>query len=163
MLDYPLLFNLMKGGKITISPVNIEARKALGIRSGDTVVVTQKVVDKGAGKEGKDKTRLQEFEGLVLSVKHGNEAGSTFTVRRTIDGIGVERIFPLYSPLIDSVEIVRRARLRRSKLYHIRDKAAKQIRRQMRSELHVKPVVVAEPVSKEEVAEVAAEETAKAE
>lgn len=153
----------MKEGKITISPVNIEARKALGVRSGDTVSVTQKVVDKGGGKDGKDKTRLQAFEGLVLSVKHGHEAGSTFTVRRTIDGIGVERIFPLYSPLIDSVEIIRRAKVRRSKLYHIREKAAKQIRRQMRSELHVKPVVVDEPVSKEEVAEAVVAETAKQE
>jgi len=142
----------MTQGKIIISPINIEARKALGVRAGDTVNVTTKVVDKGSGKEGKDKTRLQSFEGLVLSVKHGSEAGSTFTVRRSIDGIGVERIFTLYSPLIDTIEIIRRARVRRSKLYHIREKAAKEIRRQMRSELHVKPVVIAEPVAKEEVA-----------
>ena len=112
-------------GKITISPVNIEERKALGVRAGDTVRVTTKVVDKGSGKDGKDKTRLQDFEGLVLAVKHGAEAGSTFTVRKTIDGVGVERIFPLYSPLIDEVEIIRRARVRRAKLYHIREKAAR--------------------------------------
>ncbi|OGG72954.1 50S ribosomal protein L19 [Candidatus Kaiserbacteria bacterium RIFCSPLOWO2_01_FULL_53_17] len=145
-------------GKIIISPVNIEERKALGVRAGDTVRVTTKVVDKGSGKDGKDKTRLQDFEGLVLAVKHGAEAGSTFTVRRTIDGIGVERIFPLYSPLIDEIEIVRRARVRRAKLYHIREKAAKEIRRQMRSELHVKEAPVADAVvPKEGVVAVAAE------
>ena len=152
----------MAVGKIIISPVNIEARKALGVRAGDTVKVTTKVVDKGSGKDGKDKTRLQDFEGLVLAVKHGAEAGSTFTVRRTIDGIGVERIFPLYSPLIDEIEIVRRARVRRAKLYHIREKAAKEIRRQMRSELHVKEAPVADAVvPKEEVVAVAAEEVKK--
>ncbi|HEY4498984.1 MAG TPA: 50S ribosomal protein L19 [Candidatus Paceibacterota bacterium] len=137
----------MNLGTIKVSPVNMDARKALGLRAGDTVQVVQKVVDKGAGKEGKDKTRLQTFEGLILSVKHGAEAGATFTVRRVIDGIGVERIFPLYSPLIDSIEIVRRARVRRAKLYHVREKAAKEIRRQMRSELRVVKEKVAEPVA----------------
>ena len=117
----------------------MEARKALGLRAGDTVSVVQKVVEKGTGKEGKDKTRLQTFEGLILAVKHGSEPGSTFTVRRVIDGVGVERIFTLYSPLIDSIDILRRARVRRAKLYHVRDKAAKEIRRQMKHELNIQP------------------------
>ena len=143
----------MSLSNIKISPVNMEARKALSLRAGDVVNVVQKVVDKGAGKDGKDKTRLQSFEGLILAVKHGSEAGATFTVRRVVDGVGVERIFTLYSPLIDKIDIIRRARVRRSKLYHIRDKAAKEIRRQMRSELNVKPTPVLEPVPKEEVAE----------
>ncbi len=102
------------------------ARKALGLRSGDTVRVWQKI------KEG-DKTRLQAFEGLILSRKHGDEPGATFTVRKVIDGVGVERIFPLYSPMIDEIEIVRRSKVRRSKLYFVREKAAKEIRRQMRN------------------------------
>lgn len=152
----------MTRGTIIISPVNMEARKALGVRAGDTVRVQQKVVEKGNKEKGeKDKIRLQAFEGLVLAVKHGKEAGSTFTVRKTIDGVGVERIFPLYSPLIDTIEIVRRARVRRAKLYHIREKAAKEIRRQMKSELHVASVEVAEPISKEEVAAEAAVEEKK--
>jgi len=149
----------MTATNIKVSPVNMEVRKALGLRAGDTVRVTQKVVDKGAGKEGKDKTRLQAFEGLILSVKHGNEAGSTFTVRKVIDGVGVERVFPLYSPLIDTIEIIRRARVRRAKLYHIRDKAAKEIRRQMRSELHIREKTDVTISPKETVAEVVAEET----
>ncbi len=111
---------------IIISPVNMEARKDLGIRSGDTVRVWQKLEEKG-------KTRLQVFEGLVLAQKHGSEAGATFTVRRVSSGIGVEKIFPLYSPSIDKIEIVRRSKVRRSKLYYIREKVAKEIRRQMRN------------------------------
>ena len=80
----------------------------------------------------KDKTRLQAFEGLVLARKHGTEAGATFTVRRVASGVGVERIFPLYSPNIDKVELLKRSKTRRSKLYYIRDKAAKEINRKMR-------------------------------
>ena len=104
----------------------MSARKSLELRSGDTVRVWQKI------KEG-EKTRLQAFEGLILARKHGNEAGATFTVRKTIDGVGVERIFPLYSPVIDEIEIVRRSKVRRAKLYFVRTKAAKEIRRQMRN------------------------------
>jgi len=110
----------------TISPVNVEERKTLGIRAGDTVRVHQKIQEKG-------KTRLQVFEGLVIARKHGNEAGGTFTVRATLSGVGVEKIFPLYSPLIDKIEIVRRSKVRRAKLYYIRDKVAREIRRQLRN------------------------------
>lgn len=106
---------------ITFTPVNVEARKKLGIKSGDTVRVYQKIEEKG-------KIRLQMFEGLVLSVKHGTEPGATFTVRKVSSGVGVERTFPLYSPVIDRIEIVRESKSRRSKLYYIRDKAAKEIR-----------------------------------
>jgi len=115
----------MKSAVIT-SPVDMAARRALGLRAGDTVRVWQKIT------EG-EKTRLQAFEGLILSRKHGDEAGGTFTVRKVIGGIGVERIFPIYSPMIDSVEVIRRSKVRRSKLYFIREKAAKEIRRQMRN------------------------------
>lgn len=108
------------------SPVKISERKALDIRSGDTVRVWQKIQEKG-------KTRLQAFEGLVIAVKHGKEAGGTFTVRKIASGVGVEKIFPIYSPMIDSIEIIKRSKVRRAKLYHIRDKAAKEIRRQMRN------------------------------
>lgn len=115
-----------------ISPVNIEERKKLDLRSGDTVKVTQKIIEKDK-KTGKLKTRPQVFEGLILSVKHGKEAGGTFTVRKVASGVGVERIFPIYSPNIEKVEVIRRSKVRRAKLYHIRDKAAKEIRRQMRN------------------------------
>jgi ribosomal protein L19 len=87
--------------------------------------VHQKIEEKG-------KTRIQVFEGLVLSRKHGAEAGATFTVRRSTGGYGVEKIYPLYSPMIDKIEIVKRSKVRRSKLYYIRRTALKQISKRMK-------------------------------
>ena len=109
-----------------LSPVKVEERQKLDLRSGDTVRVSQKIQEKG-------KTRIQMFEGLVLARKHGKEAGATFTVRRVASGVGVEKIFPLYSPMIDKIEVIKRSKVRQAKLYHIREKAAKEIRRQMRN------------------------------
>ncbi len=125
--------------KKVITPVNIEGRAKLGVRPGDTVRVTQNIVElkKGRGTDKKEKTikntRKQVFEGLVIAVKHGKEAGAMFTVRATLSGVGVEKTFPLYSPVIDSIEIVKRSRVRRAKLYFIREKAAKAVRRQLRN------------------------------
>jgi large subunit ribosomal protein L19 len=110
---------------VNISPVNMDERKTLGIKAGDTVKVHQKIKDK-------DKTRIQIFEGLVLARKRGNEPGATFTVRKVASGVGVEKIYPLYSPLIDKIEIVKRAKVRRAKLYYIREKVNREIKRQMR-------------------------------
>src|SRR5713226_3203251 len=111
---------------VKVSSVDMEARKNLDLRPGDTVRVWQKI------EEEKGKTRLQAFEGLVLARKHGTEAGATFTVRRVASGVGVEKIFPLYSPMIDKIEILKRARVRRAKLYYIRHKVAREARRQLR-------------------------------
>ena len=125
--------------KKVITPVNSEGRAALGIRAGDTVRVVQNIVElkKGRGTDKKEKTvknaRKQVFEGLVISTKHGAEAGGMFTVRATLSGVGVEKTFPLYSPVIDSIEIVKRSKVRRAKLYFIREKAAKAVRRQLRN------------------------------
>ncbi len=122
------LLQLMQLKNIKISPIDMEARKKIDMRSGDTVRVWQKI------KEG-EKTRLQAFEGMILAIKHGKENGGTFTVRKVIDEVGVERIFPLYSPVIDSVEVLKRAKVRRAKLYYIREKAAKELKRHLKSEL----------------------------
>jgi len=122
-----------------LTPVNAEGRAALGIRPGDIVRVTQNIIElkKGRGTDKKEKTiknaRKQVFEGLVIAVKHGKEAGGSFTVRATLSGVGVEKVFPLYTPLIDSIEIVKRSKVRRAKLYFIREKAAKETRRQLRN------------------------------
>ncbi|MDP3645579.1 MAG: 50S ribosomal protein L19 [bacterium] len=110
---------------VTHSPIDMEARKNLDLRVGDTVKVHQKIEEKG-------KYRIQLFEGLVLARKHGGEAGATFTVRRVASGVGVEKIFPLYSPMIDKVEVIKRSRVRRAKLYYIREKVAREARRQLR-------------------------------
>lgn len=130
------------------SPVEVNLRKKMDIRSGDTVRVWQKIQEKG-------KTRLQAFEGLVIAVKHGKEAGATFTVRKVSSGVGVEKIFPLYSPMIDSIETLKRSKVRRAKLYHIRDKAAKEIRRQMRNIRSVKDTEEVEAEAETETEEVA--------
>lgn len=124
-----------KINKIKFSPVNIEERKALDFKAGDTISVSSKILDeKASGKKGEaNKFRFQTFEGIVLARKHGKEAGATFTVRKVASGVGVERIFPLYSPMIGKIEITKRARARRSKLYYIRTKAVKDVRRKMRS------------------------------
>lgn len=109
-----------------ITPVKTDERTKLGIRPGDTVRVHQKIIEKG-------KTRTQAFEGLVLATKHGHEAGATFTVRATLSGIGVERVFPLFAPFIEKIEIVKRSKVRRAKLYFIREKVAREVRRQLRN------------------------------
>lgn len=111
---------------IAFTPIDTEARKNMDFTSGDTVRVWSKIEDKG-------KFRLQAFEGLVLARKHGTGPSATFTVRKVSNSVGVERIFPLYSPMIDKIEVTKRAKTRRSKLYYIRDKAAKEIRRKMKT------------------------------
>lgn len=116
---------------IKLTPVDIEARKGLSFASGDTVRVWNKI------KEADGKTRLQAFEGMVLARKHGTEMGATFTVRKVASGIGVERVFPLYSVMIDKIEIVRHAKTRRSKLYYVREKAIRDVRRKLKADTRV--------------------------
>ena len=91
------------------------------IRPGYTVKVHQKI------KEG-DKQRIQVFEGLVIAKKHGSGINATITVRRVTQGIGVERIFPIHAPFIEKIEVVKKHKVRRAKLYYIRHKSAKQAR-----------------------------------
>jgi len=121
--------NSQKLTKLTLSPVNLESRRKLEFSSGDTVRVWVKVLEDAE----KKKYRLQAFEGTVLARKHGKQAGATFTVRRVASGVGVERVFPLYSPMIDSIEVVKRSKVRRSKLYYIREKAVRDVRRKMKN------------------------------
>jgi large subunit ribosomal protein L19 len=128
---------------IKFSPVDMASRKALNFKAGDTINVWSKILEEKVEKKGEKKKdakkseaakfRLQAFEGIVLARKHGGEVGATFTVRKVASGVGVERIFPLYSPMIDKIEITKKARARRSKLYYIRTKAVKDVRSKMRS------------------------------
>lgn len=118
--------NPMEITKKQFTPVVQDDRKKLDFKAGDTVRVWNKILEKG-------KTRLQAFEGLVLSRKHGAESGATFTIRKVASGVGVERIFPLYSPNIDKIEIVRKSKTRRSKLYYIRTKAVKEVKKRLKS------------------------------
>lgn len=93
------------------------------IRTGDTVRVYQKIpasVKTTAGKKEEEKERTQIFEGLVLARKHGKGAGATITVRRVVSEVGVEKIFPIHSPNIEKIEIIKRSKVRRAKLYYFR-------------------------------------------
>ena len=131
---------------LTLTPVIKEERTKIDFSSGDTVRVWVKIPEKG-------KFRLQAFEGLVLARKHGNEIGGTFTVRKVASGVGVERIFPLFSPMIDSIEVVKKSGARRSKLYYVREKAVRDVRKKMKSVR-----VVADATKADEVPEEAAVE-----
>tara|TARA_B100000579_G_scaffold273752_1_gene226161 strand:- start:366 stop:713 length:348 start_codon:yes stop_codon:yes gene_type:complete len=84
-------------------------------KSGDTVSVGVKVI------EG-DKSRIQMFKGVVIAISSGSGLAKTFTVRKVSNGVGVERIFPLHSPNLDSIEIVKKGKVRRAKLYYLRDR-----------------------------------------
>lgn len=120
------------------------------MRPGDTVKVYQKIKEKG-------KTRLQLFEGMIIARKHGTEAGATFTVRKVASGVGTEKIFPLYSPNIDKIEVTKRSKVRRAKLYNIRDKAARETKKRMRI---LSTNITQDLGGDEAVPEVAAEEVA---
>ena len=97
-----------------------QTRKRPAIKSGDTVRVHVKI------REG-DKERVQVFEGLVIALHRGGTRGS-FTVRKVSFGQGVERIFPLHSPIIERIDVVRTARVRRAKLYFLRKLSGKAAR-----------------------------------
>ncbi len=90
------------------------------IAPGDTVKVSTKIV------EG-ERERTQLFQGVVIRVRRGG-AGTSFTVRRVAYGVGVERTFPLYSPLVEKVEVVRHGKVRRAKLYYLRGLSGKAAR-----------------------------------
>jgi large subunit ribosomal protein L19 len=91
--------------------------KIPALAAGDTVKVRQKVV------EG-DKSRIQVFQGVVIRI-HNAGIGTNFTVRRVTSGVGVERTFPIHSPMIDGVEVVRHGKVRRAKLYYLRGLSAR--------------------------------------
>jgi len=91
------------------------------IKAGQTVRVHQRI------KEG-TKERIQPFEGLVIAAKHGRGINGTFTVRKISEGIGVERVYPLHSPTIDKIEVLKTAKVRRAKLYYMRERFGKRAR-----------------------------------
>jgi large subunit ribosomal protein L19 len=109
----------LKGGK-----------KSPSFRPGDTLKVMVKVVDvtyDEKAKQQKTRERLQAFEGVCIA-RQGAGINESFTVRKISYGEGVERVFPLYSPLVDSVEVVRHGKVRRAKLYYLRGRRGKKAR-----------------------------------
>ena len=114
---HPIISEIQKGN----------LQKVPEVRTGYTVRVSQKV--KEGGKE-----RIQNFEGLVIKVSHGAGVEKTFTVRKIVEGIGVEKIFPFHSPNITKIHVVKKAKVRREKLYYMRERFGKSARL---SERHV--------------------------
>lgn len=105
------------------------------LKPGQTVRVHQRI------KEG-DKTRIQPFEGLIIATKHGRGLDGTFTVRKIAEGVGVERIYPLHSPTIDKIEILKTSDVRRAKLYYMRKRFGKSAK--MKSKAAANPTVAIE-------------------
>ena len=120
-----------------------QLKKVPDMRTGDTLKVYQKI------KEG-EKERIQIFEGIFISKKHGIGVSSMITVRKIIDGVGVERIFPIHSPSIEKIEVVRHAKVRRSKLYYLRTAQGKKAKLKRKDfAVAVADEKVKEPVSAE--------------
>lgn len=107
--------------KIAMTTQNDLKEDIPAFKSGDTVSVGVKVV------EG-NRSRVQAFEGVVIAISAGHALDKTFTVRKVSNGVGVERIFPMHSPVIDFVKVVRRGKVRRAKLYYLRKRRGKSAR-----------------------------------
>jgi len=97
------------------------AKEIPDVQPGDVVKMHLKYKDK-------EKEKIQIFEGLVLARKHGKEAGATITVRKVASGVGVEKVFPIYSPVVAKIEVLRKSKTRRAKLYHLRTAKGKRAR-----------------------------------
>ena len=87
-------------------------------KSGDTLSVGVKVI------EG-EKSRIQMFEGVVIAISSGSGLAKTFTLRKVSNGVGVERVFPMHSPNLDSIKVVKKGKVRRAKLYYLRGRQGK--------------------------------------
>ena len=98
------------------------------MRPGDTVRVYEKVPE-----EKRKKSRV--FEGILISRKHGKGINATFTVRAILEGVGIEKTYPLHSPLIEKIEIIKKGKTRRAKLYYLREKSERKIRKKLRSKM----------------------------
>jgi len=135
------------------------------IRPGDTIRVHQKIPARIAtqnvvgGKE-KDREKLQVFEGLVIAKKHGKGIEATITVRKMVSGVGVEKIFPIHSPVIEKIDIVKRSKARRAKLYYLRTAKGKRAKLKKKG---FTEVIVDEPLVEEPETEKTPEEEQKTE
>ncbi len=96
-----------------------ETTVATSYKPGMVVKVHQKI--KETNTKGEEKERVQIFEGIIIAAKHGQESGGTITVRKIASGVGVEKIFPIHSPAIDKIEIVKQYEVSRAKLHFLRD------------------------------------------
>ena len=101
-------------------------KKIPELKPGMTIRVYQKIKEMNV--KGEEKERTQYFEGIIIAKKHGKEKGGTITVRKVSDGVGVEKIFPLNLPTIDKIEIKKQAKVRRAKLYFLKEGYKKKLK-----------------------------------
>lgn len=127
----------------------LQLKNVPDIKPGDTIKVHQKI------KEG-DKERIQIFEGVVIARKHGKGISATITVRKVVDGVGVERVFPIHSPSVEKFEIARHAKVRRAKLYYLRTAKGKKAKLKRKDFA----VAIAEKPAEEQAVEESASEAA---
>jgi len=121
---------------------------------GDTIKVFEKV-------PGEGKKKSQTFEGILISQKHGRGINATFTLRAIIGNVGVEKTFPLHSPLIEKIKVIKEGKARRAKLYYLRAKAQRAIRKKLKSKRVIEDKV--EVKGKKQVKEVKEEKKKEAE
>ncbi|MFC1613603.1 50S ribosomal protein L19 [Patescibacteria group bacterium] len=109
---------------MTTNTATIKEKKDLPLKPGATVKVHEKIKEVSKGKkkgEKAERERIQIFEGIVLAIKHKNETGATITVRKISKGFGVEKIFPIHSPVVQKIEVIKQSKVRQAKLYYLRD------------------------------------------
>lgn len=123
------------------------------LKPGMVVRVHQIIKEKNT--KGEDKQRVQIFEGIVLAIKHGSEPGATVTVRKVSKGFGVEKIFPIHSPVVKTIELVRQMKVRQSRPYYVRTrkKKLKEVREEKAPKVKKKEITTKEEkkVEKKEV------------
>lgn len=129
--------------EINVSRLGELKQKLPEMTSGDTVKVSEKILEKS-------KKKSQVFEGVLMAKKHGKGINATFTLRTIIDGVGVEKTYPLHSPLIEKIQVVKKGKSRRAKIYYLREKAQKQIRKKLKSERVFEEVKKQEEPKKED-------------
>ncbi|OIO19058.1 MAG: hypothetical protein AUJ37_04155 [Candidatus Magasanikbacteria bacterium CG1_02_41_34] len=135
----------------------------MALKPGMIVKVHQKIKDVNA--KGEEKERIQIFEGTILAIKHGKEAGATVTVRKISDGVGVEKIYPIHSPVVEKIELVRQMKVKQARPYFLREYKKKltevrQVQGVKKTEKVENPLVKKEVVRMDEpVVEEAAEKT----
>jgi large subunit ribosomal protein L19 len=109
-----------------MAETQVKKDKISELKPGMTIRVYQKI--KELNTKGEEKERIQYFEGIIIAKKHGNEKGGTITVRKISNGVGVEKIFPLNLPTITKIEVKKEAKIRRSKLYFLKNGYKKKLK-----------------------------------
>ena len=151
--EIPLGYRAKPISNLSIISIYMSEDIRMNLKAGMIVKVHQTIADVNA--KGEEKQRTQVFEGTILAIKHGKKAGATITVRKISNGVGVEKIFPINSPVVTKIELVREMKVKQARPYYLRDykKKLRQVRKIKGKETIEKvdnPVVAEEPTPVEE-------------